>query len=208
MKKYIFIGLLLLGVIGIIVYQNLVISKLKIDRDTYKGNSETLLDSVHIYKTKDSLNAASVGDLVLRLSEFQRYRAQDNELIKTLDVRNRELQNVTTAQTRTINNLRGNVRDSIIYLPGKDNLVLIKDTLRCIDIVEPWFELHGCSDKAGYFTGNHISKDSLLIATTVRYKRFLGFLWKTNKVKDRKVDIVSKNPGTKILGFEFIEISK
>lgn len=208
MKKYILIGLVLLGIVGIVIYQNMVIGKLKIDRDTYRGNTETLLDSVKTYKTKDSLNAASVGDLVLRLSEFQRYRAADAALIKTLETKNRDLQNVTTTQTRTINNLRGNVRDSIVYLPGKDNLVLVKDTLRCLDIVEPWFELHGCSNKAGEFTGVHLSRDSLLIAATVKYKRFLGFLWKTNKVKDRKIDVVSKNPGTEILGVEYIEIRK
>lgn len=208
MKKYIFLGLVFLGVIGVVIYQNMVIGKLKIERDTYQSNTETLLDSVKTYKTKDSLNAASVGDLVLRLSEFERYRAADAALIKTLETKNRELQNVTTTQTRTINHLRGTMRDSIVYVPGKDSLIFVKDTLRCLDIVEPWFELHGCANKAGEFTGQHISRDSLLIAATVTYKRFWGFLWKTNKVKDRKIDVVSKNPGTEILGVEFIEIRK
>lgn len=56
------------------------------------------------------------------------------------------------------------------------------------------------------FTGTFENRDSLLVAETVKYKRFLGFLWKTSKVKDRKVDVVSKNPHTKILGVEFTTI--
>lgn len=208
MKLKVLIGLLFLGMIGIIIYQNFTIGKIKIDRDTYKYNSETLLDTVKTYKTKDSLNAASVGDLVLRIEEYKKYRAADLSLINTLQTNNRDLQDVTTTQTQTISNLKGRFRDSIVYVPGKDKLIVKKDTLRCIDIKERWFDLHGCSDKDGNFTGTHTNRDSLLIAATVKYKRFLGFLWKTNKVKDRKIDVVSRNPGTKILGVEYVEIRK
>ena len=104
----------------------------------------------------------------------------------------------------TINELRATVRDSVVYLPG-DTVTTI---LRCVDIVEPWFELHGCATPDGQFTGTHINRDSLLIVETVQYKRFWGFLWKTKKIKNREIDVVSKNPATKILGVEFVTIEK
>jgi hypothetical protein len=47
-----------------------------------------------------------------------------------------------------------------------------------------------------------------LIVETVQYKRFWGFLWKTKKIKNREIDVVSKNPATKILGVEFVTIEK
>lgn len=186
---------------------------LRDDRDKYKGNTETLLDSVVTYKTKDSLNAATIGDLVLRQKEFARYRASDAELIKSLQVKNRDLQNVTTTQLKTINQLKGSFKDSIVYVPvindkGNETGKYINDTIKCLKVDQKWFKLDGCIDKQNNFVGSFENYDSLLIATTVKYKRFLGFLWKTKKVKDRKVDVVSKNPNTKITGIEFIEIIK
>ena len=58
------------------------------------------------------------------------------------------------------------------------------------------------------FSGKIITRDSLLITESVQYKRFLNFLWKTKRIKKREFDIVSKNPYTKITGFEVITIEK
>lgn len=206
MKKYLIIAAIALAVAAVVTIwvQRSRINTLTGERDKYRTNTETLLQEVSRYQTKDSLNAAKVGVLELKLSEFEKYRASDAELIKTLQTKNRDLERVTTTQMETINELRATVRDSVVYLPGDT----VTTVLRCVDIVEPWFELHGCATPDGQFTGTHINRDSLLIAETVQYKRWLGFLWKTNKIKNRQIDVVSKNPATKILGVEFITIEK
>lgn len=195
---------MVVAAVATIWVQRTKIEKLTDERNRYRGNTETLLQDVETYKTKDSLNAAKVGVLELKLSEFEKYRASDAELIKTLQTKNRELERVTTTQMETINELRATVRDSVVYLPGDT----VTTVLRCVDIVEPWFELHGCATPDGQFTGTHINRDSLLIVETVQYKRWLGFLWKTKKIKNRQIDVVSKNPATKILGVEFVTIEK
>ncbi|MFQ8668886.1 MAG: DUF6549 family protein [Alphaproteobacteria bacterium] len=206
MKKYLIIAAIALAVSAVVTIwvQRSRINTLTGERDKYRTNTETLLQEVSRYQTKDSLNAAKVGVLELKLSEFEKYRASDAELIKTLQTKNRELERVTTTQMETINELRATVRDSVVYLPG-DTVTTI---LRCVDIVEPWFELHGCATPDGQFTGTHINRDSLLIVETVQYKRFWGFLWKTKKIKNREIDVVSKNPATRILGVEFVTIEK
>lgn len=206
MKKYLIWAAIAMVVAAVatIWVQRTKIEKLTDERNRYRGNTETLLQDVETYKTKDSLNAAKVRNLELKLSEYKKYRADDLALIKTLQAKNRDLERVTTTQMETINELRATVRDSVVYLPG-DTVTTI---LRCVDIVEPWFELHGCATPDGQFTGTHINRDSLLIAETVQYKRFLGFLWKTKKIKNREIDVVSKNPATKILGVEFVTIEK
>ena len=206
MKKYLIIAAIALAVAAVVTIwvQRSRINTLTGERDKYRTNTETLLQEVSRYQTKDSLNAAKVGVLELKLSEFEKYRASDAELIKTLQTKDRDLERVTTTQMETINELRATVRDSVVYLPGDT----VTTVLRCIDIVEPWFELHGCTTPAGVFTGTHINRDSLLIAETVQYKRFWGFLWKTRKIKNREIDVVSKNPATRILGVEFVTIEK
>lgn len=204
MKKYIILAAIIMAVAAAFWVQQSRIKSLTAERDKYRSNTETLLQDVRTYQTKDSLNAAKVGVLELKLSEFERYRASDAELIKNLQTKNRELEAVTTAQMETITQLRGTVRDSIVYLPGDTT----KTVLKCVDISDPWFSLNGITTPDGTFSGTFVNRDSILIVATVQYKRFLNFLWKTNKVKNREIDIISRNPHTKIMGVEYIEIEK
>lgn len=209
MRTYvIFIGVIVI-LIGALVMQSNVVQKMKSDRDTYKANTETLAGKIDHYKTKDSLNAATVGHLILREGEYNQYRAKDADLINKLNIENRSLQHVTTAQTKMLASIRGTVRDSIVYIPVVDTTKPIKaDTLKCVNISDKWYNINGCATKAGEFRGTLLTRDSLYIVSTVSYKRFLGFLWKTNKIKNRKVDAVSKNPNTKIEGLEYVEVVK
>lgn len=205
MKKYLIWAAIAMVVAAVatIWVQRTKIEKLTDERNRYRGNTETLLQDVETYKTKDSLNAAKVGVLELKLSEFERYRASDAELIKTLQTKNRELERVTTTQMETINELRATVRDSIVYLPG-DTVTAV---VRCIEYSDKWVDFDGCIIN-NTFSGKIITRDSLLITETVQYKRWLGFLWKTKRIKNREFDIVSKNPNSKITGFEVITIEK
>lgn len=205
MKKYLIIAAIALAVAAVVTIwvQRSRINQLTGERDKYRTNTETLLKDVSRYQTKDSLNAAKVGVLELKLSEFEKYRASDAELIKTLQTKNRELERVTTTQMETINELRATVRDSVVYLPGDT----VTTVLRCIEYSDKWVDFDGCI-KNNTFSGKIITRDSLLITETVQYKRWLGFLWKTKRIKNREFDIVSKNPHTKITGFEVITIEK
>lgn len=206
MKKYLIIAAIALAVAAVVTIwvQHSRINQLTGERDKYRTNTETLLQDVSLYQTKDSLNAASVGVLELELSEYKKYRESDAELIKSLQLKNRELQNVTSAQMETITKLNGNVRDSIVYLPEDTTTIVLK----CVDISNPWFSLNGCATPDGKFTGTFINRDSILIVETIEYKRFLNFLWKTKKIKNRDFRIISRNPHTKILGFEVVTIRK
>ena len=184
-------------------FQQKRINNLTEERDKYRSNTEILLQDVKTYQTKDSLNAIKVGNLELSLAEYKKYRADDLALIKTLQAKNRDLERVTTTQMETINELRATVRDSVVYLPGDT----VTTVLRCIEYSDKWVDFDGCIIN-NTFSGKIITRDSLLITETVQYKRWLGFLWKTKRIKNREFDIVSKNPHTKITGFEVITIEK
>lgn len=203
MKKYLILAAIILAVAAALWVQQSRIKRLTDERDKYRSNTETLLQDVRTYQTKDSLNAAKVGNLELKLSEYKKYRADDAALIKSLQTKNRDLQRVTTAQMKTINELRANVRDSIVYLPGDT----VTTVLRCIEYSDKWVDLDGCIIN-NTFSGKIITRDSLLITESVQYKRWLGFLWKTKRIKNREFDIVSKKPNSKITGFEVITIEK
>lgn len=205
MKKYIGLAVAAVVVAAIValVVQHGKIKHLRAERDTYRTNTQVLMDDVRRYQTKDSLNVATIGVLELKLSEFKKYRAEDAELIKSLKVKNRDLEAVTTAQMQTISELRAELKDSIVYLPGDT----VERVVKCIEYRDRYLDVVGCIID-NVFSGEVVSRDSLTIVNTVQYKRFWGFLWKTKKVKNRQIDVVSKNPHTQIMGVEYIEIEK
>lgn len=171
------------------------------ERDRYRGDAEALLGDVATFRVRDSLSAARVQALELTVREFERFRAEDAALIRELQGRNRDLASVNEAQARTIIDLRAMPRDTVIV---RDSIPIRAIALHCGD---RWYDFDGLLAD-GEFSGRLENRDSLLLAETVRYKRFLGFLWKTGKVKDRRLDAVSRNPHTKIEGLEYVFIEK
>jgi len=200
MKTYIIIGLIITSLIGAVLWQQERIKVISAERTMYRQNVNTLMDKIVYYQTQDSLNAVSVGQLELKLSEVNKYRSDDMKLIETLKVDKNRLQKITTTQTQTIYELETHVRDSLIYI---DNY--ITDTLKCINIKDKWFDLHGCIDANSKFAGRFENRDSLLYVEHIIPKRFLFIKW---GIKERRQEIVSKNPNTRITGAEYITIRK
>lgn len=166
-------------------------------------NASALLSDVEHYRTKDSLNAVKAAVLTLKIAELEKYRAEDAKAIETLKIKRKELEQITTMQTRTIADLKGKARDTVIVV---DSVEVLK--LQCIDVADEWIDLHGCIDTEGDFSGTLEVRDSLLIVETVQRKRFLGFLWKTKRIKSRTIDAKSSNPYTQIMGVESIQIEQ
>ena len=166
---------------------------------------QTIMAENQAYKVSDSLNAAKVSELQFTLKEYKKYRTQDLQLIEQLNIRKSDLQKVIDSQTQTINNLSTKLNDSIRI----DVITNAADTLKCFDYKSKWTDVSGCIDlKYGSISLQIKNRESLKIVETVIYKRFLGFLWKTNKVKDRQVDVVSENPNTTITNLDYVSIKR
>ena len=187
----------MVAILCLLEFQHRQIGALKSERERYRNNTETLLADVEQYKVRDSLSAARVQALELSIKEFEKYRASDAALIRELKSRNRDLSAVNDVQAQTIIKLYARPRDTTII---RDTIPMPAVAVECGDA---WYSFRGLLT-ANDFTGELTSRDSLIIAESVRYKRFLGFLWKTGKIKDRRVDVVSRNPHTKILDVEYI----
>ena len=100
---------------------------------------------------------------------------------------------------KTIYSLSTPVRDTVI----------IKDTIerkvKSFDYTSKWVDVDGLLD-GDSLKLNIRNREELTIVESVEYKRFLGFLWKTSKVKRRDVDVVSKNPHTEIVDVDYVSI--
>ncbi len=197
MKRIIIAAIVLAALCSTIVLQQRRISALTDERNRYQSNTDALLSDVRTWKVRDSLNAARVQSLELTAREYERYRSEDMTLIKELTARNRDLARANNAQMETIIALRSVPKDTVVIVDS------VRVPAVAVHAGDRWFDFDGVlTEKA--FTGVLRNRDSLLMAETVRYGRFL--FWRTKRIKDRDFSVVSKNPHTTILGVEHIVI--
>ena len=194
--KITLIGIICALVIFIVIMfkQNNIISQ---DRDLYKRNMNSALIECVEWKTKDSLSAAKNATLNLKISELERYRIDDINQINQLKKKNEELNNLIKNSSKTEIKIITQLKDTVIY----------KDTVKCFNWNDNWTSVKGLIQKDTVDL-NISNSDSLVISVATKYKRFLGFLWKTKKIKDQNVYVVSKNPHTTITNIEYYGISK
>lgn len=210
MKKLIIKLAIIAVVLLVIVGAFRKIGGLKEENARLKSNQEILLTENEFimaesqkYRVSDSLSAIRVSELEFTLKEYKRYRSEDLKLIERLKAGKSDLQKIITSQSETINTLSAQLNDSIRI----DTITNQVDTLRCFDYKSKWTDIKGCIDLRKDTIDLQINnRESLKVVETVTYKRFLGFLWKTSKVKSRQIDVVSENPNTEIVGCEYISI--
>ena len=181
--------------------QHLRIQQLTSERDRYKGNTEALMTDVECFQVRDSLSAARVEVLELTVKEFERFRATDAAIIAELRQRNRDLASVNTTQAQTIIEMSSTPRDTVII---RDSIPI---RAKAVHAGDAWYDFDGLLTD-DEFTGRLQNRDSLILAETVKYHRFLGFLWKTKRVDERQATVVSRNPHTEILGVEHVVIER
>ena len=165
--------------------------RLSEERDRYKNNTEVLATACEKYRIQDSLSGARVRSLELSIEEFEQYRAADAAMIQSLRQKNRDLQSVADLQAQTIIDIAARPRDTVVVV---DSLPVKAKAVHCGDA---WYDFDGIMTEDA-FTGSLAVRDSLVVSETVEHKRFLGFLWKTRRVKNRQLDVISQNPHTTI----------
>ena len=184
-------------IIAIIIFAACYISfsHLKSENKRLKANQETLLDSVKSFKVSDSLKAITVGNLELSLKQFKKYHADDAILIKQLKGQKPEV--IIKPNIQTEYKVRTELKDSIIY----------KDTLKTILYKSKWNYISGFVDK-DTINLNIINYDELLITESLQKKKFLFFKLPISifGYKRKVLNVISKNPNTKIKSAEYITI--
>lgn len=179
-------------------------ARLKNNQDVLLAENRTITAESQRYKVCDSLNAIRASRLELTLKEYKNYRSDDLRLIKQLKTERANLEKIITSKSETITALSVPLIDSVKVdtVSGNDSLI------KCFSYTSEWTDIKGCADLEKDTVSLQINnRESLKVVESVTYKRFLGFLWKTSKVKSRQVDVVSENPNTKITNCEYVSIT-
>ena len=184
------------------------ISNLKDENERLQSNQSLLLSENNAitaecrkYRISDSLNAYKVSELRLTLEEYKKFRHDDLELINKLKLDKSDMQKVIDMQHETIYKLRTELKDTVIV----HDTIIRND--KSFEYRSHWIDVLGQIDLDNNLVALDIhNREALTVVESVERKRFLGFLWKTNKIKRRDVDIVSKNPNTEIIDVDYVSI--
>lgn len=175
-----------------------VVIQTRSENNRLTANQETLLTKIHYYRTSDSLNAAGVNVLKLKNKEFQQYNAGLLKIINDLNLKLKRLQAVSQTSTETEYQIKTEIRDSIIILPGR------VDTLNCLDYRDPYFTFSGCIT-GKQFSGLIRSRDTIIQIIHRVPRRFWFIRWGTKAIRQ---EIISRNPNSRITYTEYIELKK
>jgi hypothetical protein len=171
---------------------------LKQENKRLESNQDVLLEDITFYKTKDSLNVASVKQLELTNAEFKKYNSDLVAEVEKLKLKVKNIQSVSRTSTITLYDIEPEWRDSIIYRDGRI------DTIRCVSYEDDYLSFYLCEEDS-------VTKSKMLINDTIIQfvytvpKQWLFFKW---GVKAIRQDIFSKNPNTKINYTEYISLKK
>lgn len=161
------------------------------------GNQRSLLEDVELYKTKDSLSAASVERLQLTNREFEKYCSDLKKTASDLNIKVKRLQSVSSTGTET---------KYEVDIPVKDSVVVRDSTieLKCLELHTPYLDVSGCIDR-DRFLGTILSRDTLDQVVRRVPKQFWFIKWGCKAIRQ---EIVSRNPNSQIVYSQYIELKK
>lgn len=175
------------------------------ENNRLSNNQETLLTENEHYKIRDSLNVSKTNQLELKLSELKKYKSEYTQLVKDLNIKNSQLEQIISVNAETITNLKAMLRDSIRL----DTVSNIIDTLKCFVYKSKYTDVSGCINK-DIIDMQIRNRESLKAIESKKKKKFLFFklpIWLFG-YKSKQLDIVSLNPNTTIEYIEYISVTK
>ena len=195
MNKYSFLIIAVLSGITISLLRSR--QRLIEEKDSYKSNTEALMSEVRRIQADSSTMALDIKTLTMSLDEYKRFRAEDEEKIKKLGIRIKDLEATAKHNVEVDAPIDAEIKDS----------VMIRDTvpvfLKAVKMDTPYLKINGIIEN-DRLTGKINLPVTLNQAFWIEYKR--KFLWWRWKVKAIHQTISSDNPYVEIKYSEYIKI--
>ncbi len=195
MNKYSFLIIAVLSGITISLLRSR--QRLIEEKDSYKSNTEALMSEVRRIQADSSTMALDIKTLTMSLDEYKRFRAEDEEKIKKLGIRIKDLEATAKHNVEVDAPIDAEIKDS----------VMIRDTvpvfLKAVRMDTPYLKINGIIEN-DRLTGKINLPVTLNQAFWIEYKH--KFLWWRWKVKAIHQTISSDNPYVKIKYSEYIKI--
>lgn len=193
MKRILIISVIVL--IGVVTVLSYFLKQEKTETKRLTGNQRSLLEDVTLYRTKDSLSAASVERLHLTNVEFEKYCADLKEQVSSLNIKVKRLQSVSSTGVETEYKVITQLKDSVVF---RDSAIMLK----CLELHTPYLDVSGCIDM-NEFSGTILSRDTLDQAVHRVPHEFWFIKWGCKAIRQ---EIVCRNPNSRIIYSQYIEL--
>lgn len=195
MRRYAVIVMLILCLCAVIMYfREVVKENLRLER-----NQVALLsDSLSHYRTKTGELVSSVEQLEMTIGELKRHRSELVSQLKSMKIRLRDVQSLSTTAIENRVEVFVPIRDTIYIDTGK---VVKAQSFHWSDA---WTSIQGVIQNDSVRV-KYQSRDTLLQVVRVVPKRFLFFRW---GVKEMRQDVKMSNPNVGITYSEYLKITK
>lgn len=135
MNKYSFLIIAVLSGITISLLRSR--QRLIEEKDSYKSNTEALMSEVRRIQADSSTMALDIKTLTMSLDEYKRFRAEDEEKIKKLGIRIKDLEAAAKHNVKVDAPIDAEIKDS----------VMIRDTvpvfLKAVRMDTPYLKING-----------------------------------------------------------------
>lgn len=195
MRKYLTILGLSVFIIGIVGTLSYLLKQERIEVQRLSGNQRSLMEDVMLYRTQDSLSAASVERLLLTKKEYEKHFSEQVKIIDNLNIKISRLQSVSETGTETMYPINIPVTDSMII---RDSTVILK----CMELHTPYLDVSGCIEK-DTFIGSILSRDTLEQVVHRVPHQFWFIRWGCKAIRQ---EIICRNPNSQITYSEYIEL--
>lgn len=192
MRRYAVIVVLILCLFAVVMYfREVVKENLRLER-----NQVALLsDSLSHYRTKTGELVSSVEQLEMTIGELRRHRSELVSQLKSMKIRLRDVQSLSTTAIENRVEVFVPIRDTIYIDTGK---VVKAQSFHWSDA---WTSIQGVIQNDSVRV-KYQSRDTLLQVVRVVPKRFLFFRW---GVKEMRQDVKVSNPNTSVVYNEGIK---
>ena len=201
LKLIIIIGIICTIVIATLSYAlNKSIEKNKV----LTANQSVLLSEAESYKVNDSLNVLKIGELRLTLKEYEKFRAEDKQLIDELKA----------DKINSVEKVKIETKIEKEYVPLFDTIILhTTDTIFAVSTHKAFNYTSKWNDVTGIILEDSVvlditNREELVIVENLQKKK-LWFIKLPPAIfgyKSKSIDIVSKNPKTTIVSAEKITV--
>ena len=199
MTKYLLIAIGILAIACAFLWGRLEYERGEASR--LMENQAALLDEVKFYQTERGKSAASVQALTLSKNDLEKNFEEKCQLVEELGLKVKRLQSMSHTGTSSYIDVHTETRDSLIY-EVRDSIVYV-DTLKLFAWSDPpWVSVRGAIHD-GNVDLDVQSRDTLVQIVHRVPKRFLFFRYGTKAIRQ---EVVSKNPHTRIVYSEYIEL--
>lgn len=195
MNKYSFLIIAVLSGITISLLRSR--QRLIEEKDSYKSNTEALMSEVRRIQADSSTMALDIKTLTMSLDEYKRFRAEDEEKIKKLGIRIKDLEATAKHNVEVDAPIDAKIKDSVMI---RDTVLVF---LKAVRMDTPYLKINGIIEN-DRLTGKINLPVTLNQAFWIEYKH--KFLWWRWKVKAIHQTISSDNPYVEIKYSEYIKI--